>query len=87
MSNLLEKSGRFQQDYERYLEKIQKIPEGKFKQEVSHLLSKLVAEIKKLDNMHMEMIYTRQMPSMGSDMKQDILALRKKLDSKLKSLD
>jgi hypothetical protein len=87
MSNLLEKSSRFQQDYERYLEKIQKIPEGEFKQEVSQLLRRLVAEIKKLDNMHMEMIYTRQMPSMGNDMKQDILALRKKLDSKLKSLD
>lgn len=78
---------RFKQDYEQYLAKIQEIPEGEFKQEVTQLLNKLVAEVRKLDNMHMEMIYTRQMPSMGTDMKQDILNLRRKLDNKLKSLD
>ena len=87
MPNLLEKSSRFQQDCDRYLEKIKKIPDGEFKQEVTQLLSKLIAEVKKLDNMHMEMIYTRQRTSMGADMKQDILSLRKKLDSKLKSID
>ena len=43
--------------------------------------------IKKLDTMHMEMIYTKQMPSMGSDMKQDIVTIRKKLDNKLKNID
>ena len=32
MSNLLQKSDRFQQDYQRYLDKIQQIPEGEFKQ-------------------------------------------------------
>jgi hypothetical protein len=63
------------------------MPEGEFKREVKELLNKLVAEVRKLDTMHMEMIYTKQMPSMGADMKQDILTLRKKLDSKLKSLD
>ena len=87
MSSLLQKSSRFQQDHERYLAKIEQIPEGEFKREVKELLNKLVAEVRKLDTMHMEMIYTKQMPSMGSDMKQDILSLRKKLDSKLKSLD
>jgi hypothetical protein len=63
------------------------MPDGPAKQESQQLLNKLIAEIKKLDSMHMEMIYTKQMPSMGSDMKQDILSLRKKLDSKLKSLN
>jgi len=87
MLNLLEKTSRFQQDHERYLIKIQQIPEGEFKQEVKELLNKLVSEVRKLDSMHMEMIYTKQMPSMGSDIKQDILTLRKKLDTKLKSLD
>jgi len=87
MSSLLQKSSRFQQDHERYLTKIEQIPEGEFKREVKELLNKLVAEVRKLDTMHMEMIYTKQMPSMGADLKQDILTLRKKLDSKLKSLD
>ena len=84
---MLQSTERFKNDHKRYLAKIQQIPEGAFKQEVKELLNKLISEVRKLDSMHMEMIYTKQMPSMGSDIKQDILTLRKKLDSKLKSLD
>ena len=86
MSSLI-KSTRFQEDCAKYHAAIDSMPEGAAKQESQQLLNKLIAEIKKLDSMHMEMIYARQMPSMGSDMRQDILVLRKKLDSKLKSLN
>lgn len=86
MSNLLQKSNRFQQDYQRYLDKIQRIPEGEFKQEANGLLNKLVAEVKKLDSMHIEMVITKQMPSIGSDMRQNILSIRQKLDTKLKNI-
>ena len=86
MSSLI-KSTRFQEDCAKYRTAIDTMPDGQAKQESQQLLNKLIAEIKKLDSMHMEMIYTRQMPSMGTDMKQDILALRKKLDNKLKSLN
>ena len=86
MSSLI-KSTRFQEDCARYRTAIDTMPDGPAKQESQQLLNKLIAEIKKLDSMHMEMIYSRQMPSMGTDMKQDILSLRKKLDSKLKSLN
>ena len=86
MSSLIE-STRFQEDCAKYRTAIDAMPDGPAKQESQQLLNKLIAEIKKLDSMHMEMIYTRQMPSMGTDMKQDILSLRKKLDSKLKSLN
>ena len=85
MSNLLQKSDRFKQDYQRYLDKIQQIPEGEFKQEANGLLNKLVAEVKKLDSMHIEMVITKQMPSIGSDMRQNILSIRQKLDNKLKN--
>ena len=84
MSNLLEKSSRFQEDYTRYQSIIAEIPEGDFKQDVSQLLKKLVGGIKKLDSMHMEMVYTRQLPSMGSDMKQEIAAIRRQLENKIK---
>jgi hypothetical protein len=57
------------------------MPDGTVKQESQQLLNKLVAEIKKLDSMHMEMIYSRQLPTMGSEMKQDITAIRKKLET------
>lgn len=86
MSSLI-KSTRFQEDCAKYRTAIDAMPDGPAKQESQQLLNKLIAEIKKLDSMHMEIIYTRQMPSMGTDMKQDILSLRKKLDSKLKSLN
>ena len=86
MSSLI-KSTRFQEDCAKYRTAIDTMPDGPAKQESQQLLNKLISEIKKLDSMHMEMIYTKQMPSMGSDMKQDILSLRKKLDSKLKSLN
>ncbi len=87
MSNLIQKSSRFQQDQERYLAKIQQIPDGPFKKEVQELFNKLVVEVRKLDTMHMEMIYTKQMPSMGTDMKQDIVTIRKTLDNKLKNIN
>ena len=84
MSNLLEKSSRFQEDYTRYQSAIAEMPDGDFKQDVSQLLKKLVGEIKKLDSMHMEMVYTRQLPSMGGDMKQGITAIRRQLENKIK---
>ena len=84
MSNLLEKSSRFQEDYTRYQSAIAEMPEGDFKQDVSQLLKRLVGEIKKLDSMHMEMVYTRQLPSMGGDMKQGITAIRRQLENKIK---
>ena len=84
MSNLLEKSSRFQEDYTRYQSAIAEMPEGDFKQDVSTLLKRLVGEIKKLDSMHMEMVYTRQLPSMGGDMKQGITAIRRQLENKIK---
>ena len=84
MSNLLQKSSRFQEDYERYSTAIASLPDGAAKQESQQLLNKLISEIKKLDSMHMEMIYSRQLPTMGGDMKQDITAIRKKLETRLK---
>jgi hypothetical protein len=47
-------------------------------------LIKLVNEIKKLDSFHTEMVYTGQLPSMGSDIKSTITEIRKDLESNLK---
>jgi hypothetical protein len=60
------------------------MPDGAVKQESQQLLNKLIAEIKKLDSMHMEMIYSRQLPTMGGEMKQDIAAIRKKLETRIR---
>jgi hypothetical protein len=60
------------------------MPDGAAKQESQQLLNKLISGIKTLDSMHMEMVYSRQLPSMGSDMKEGITTTRKKLETKLK---
>jgi hypothetical protein len=60
------------------------MPDGPAKQESQQLLNKLIAEIKKLDSMHMEMVYSRQLPTIGGEMKQSITATRKKLETRIK---
>ena len=84
MSNLLQRSSRFQEDCTKYRTAIDSMPDGAAKQESQQLLNKLIAEIKKLDSMHMEMVYSRQLPTMGGEMKQDITAIRKKLETKIR---
>jgi len=84
MSNLLQKSSRFQEDCNKYSTAIDRMPDGTVKQESQQLLNKLIAEIKKLDSMHMEMIYSRQLPTMGGEMKQDITAIRRQLETIIK---
>ena len=83
MSNLLQ-SSRFLKDCEKYESVIATMPEGNVKNETMQLLQKLIYSIKKLDNMHLEMIYSRQLPTMGGDMKQEITDLRKKLETRIK---
>jgi hypothetical protein len=60
------------------------MPEGNVKNETVQLLQKLTYSIKKLDNMHLEMIYSRQLPTMGNEMKQEISELRKKLETRIR---
>jgi hypothetical protein len=83
MSSLI-KSTRFQEDCAKYRTAIDTMPDGPAKQESQQLLNKLIAEIKKLDSMHMEMIYSRQLPTIGGEMKQSITATRKKLETRIK---
>ena len=78
------KSQKFQEDYNRYQSAILKMPDGNLKKEVTQLLNELVSEIKKLDHRHMEMINSRQMASVGTEIKQDITTIRKQLELKIK---
>ena len=84
MSNILQKSTRFIKDCERYESVIATMPEGTVKNETEQLLQKLPYSIKKLDNMHLEMIYSRQLPTMGNEMKDEISDLRKKLETRIR---
>lgn len=78
------KTPRFQDEIKKYQNSISEINEGPFKEEVSKLLSKLITEVKKLDDMHTEMVYTNQLPSMGTEFRDRIMQIRKQLDYKIK---
>ena len=84
MSSILQKSTRFIKDCERYESVIATMPEGDIKNETVQLLQKLIYSIKKLDSMHLEMIYSRQLPTMGNEMKDEISNLRKKLETRIR---
>jgi hypothetical protein len=84
MSNLLQKSSRFQEDCKKYESVIATMPEGNVKNETVQLLQKLTYSIKQLDNMHLEMIYAKQLPTMGNEMKEEISGLRKKLETRIR---
>jgi hypothetical protein len=81
---LLEDNERFQKDVKKYNDAIEKINDSQAKLEAKRLLNDLIYEVKKMDNMYMDMIYSRQISTMGSDMRGKIVEMRKKLDSKLK---
>lgn len=84
MLNQIHKSNRFKQDYDRYMTAISSLPEGEFKSKMLSTLNKLINEIKKLDGLHAEMVYTKQLPSMGTDLKTTITELRRDLETGLK---
>ena len=81
---MIQNTERFKSDVKRYSEAIEKIPEGPSKTEAKTLLNDLIYEVKNMDNMYMDMIYSNQLTSLGSELRDKITSLRKQLDSKLK---
>jgi len=84
MIKSLRKTNAFQNDIARYNAIITKLPEGDKKNEISHLLSNLIQEVKKMDDLHMEFVYNKQMNSLGSEFRQRIFNHRKNLENKIK---
>ena len=83
---ILQSSERFQNDVKNFTEIIDKLPDDQRKLEAKKLLNDLIFEVKKMDNMYLDMVYSRQLPSMGNEFRDKISSIRKQLDSKLKSV-
>ena len=81
----IKKSKVFQTELARYSTLIESMPEGPAKTDLNKLLGSLITEVRKMDEMHIEMIYTRQLPSMGQEFREKIGAIRKQLDQKIKN--
>ncbi len=84
MLNPLAKSKRFQEDISKYSAAIQNIENESVKIEIKRLVNELMIKVKKMDDLHSEIIYTRQLPSMGKDFRDDIIGLRKKIETKIR---
>lgn len=83
---MLQTNQRFQDDVKRFTSAIENLPEGQDKVEANKLLNDLIYEVKNMDNMFMDMVYNKQLPSLGAEMKDKITSIRKKLDQKLKNI-
>ena len=83
---MLQNTERFKTDLARYSDAIDKISSEQEKLAAKKLLNDLIYEVKNMDNMYVDMVYAKQLPTMGNEMREKILGIRKKLDSKLKSL-
>jgi hypothetical protein len=83
---MLQQADRFQTDVKKYNEAIESMVDGPEKLEAKRLLNDLIHEVKNMDNMYVDMVYAKQLPTMGNEMRDKIGSIRKKLDSKIKKI-
>jgi hypothetical protein len=81
---MLQRAERFQTDIKHYREAIDKITNPGAKLEAEKLLNNLIFEVKGLDITFTDMVYQKQLPSQGNEMRERIAEIRKKLDSQIK---
>jgi hypothetical protein len=68
---------------DRYNSAIDKISNEQEKLAAKKLLNDLIYEVKNMDNMYIDMVYAKQLPTMGNDMREKIVSIRKKLEQLL----
>jgi len=83
---MLQNTERFKTDLARYVDAIDKISNEQEKLAATKMLNDLIYEVKNMDNMYIDMIYAKQLPTMGNEMRDKIVMLRKQLDNKLKNI-
>ena len=83
----LRNSSRFQNEYKTFETKINEIPNETVKQQGKELLQRLLAEVKKIDISHNEIMSGKSLPDTVDDSKSRIIEIRKKLDKIVKDWD
>jgi hypothetical protein len=74
------KSKKFQNEYNQYQDKIEKITDLSTRNQAMTLLKTLAAEVKKLDSQHQDMFAGNQVPMGLSDVRSNIISIRKKIE-------
>jgi hypothetical protein len=82
---MLQRTERFQQDVKKYTTAIDSMEDNQTKLEARRLLNDLIYEVKNMDNMYVDMVYAKQLPTMGNDMREKIVTIRKQLETKIKN--
>jgi hypothetical protein len=77
------KSQRFQEELQRYREKIKNISNESVKKELENLINKLIKEVKMLDNYHQQLNTGKSLPIHAADTKNQISQLRKLINKKI----
>lgn len=85
MTKSIFSSERFQEDLQKYKSSVEKIVNEDEKKEAQKLLTDLIMNVKRMDNMYLDMVYSGQLTSIGGEMREKIIDIRKRLDSKLKN--
>ncbi len=80
---ILEKTERFQADLKKFSRVVELIPDNQEREEFQKLLNSLIFEVKRLDTMFVDMVYSNQITSTGKELKENIADTRKKIEKKI----
>lgn len=80
----LEKSEKFQNEYNGYIKRINLVETIRVKAELQGLLEKLIVEVRNIDRQHQQLVDRNTLPDSVSDSKNKVIEIRKKI---LKLLD
>ena len=81
---MLQQTERFQTEVKNYKQSIENLKNPIDKEQAEKLLNNLIYEVRNLDSAFTEMVYQKQLASQGSEMRERITEIRKKLDDKIK---
>jgi len=81
---MLQHNERFQNDLQRYTIAIDNLQDIQLKSQATRLLNDLIQAVKELDNRYVDMVYAKQLPSMGNEMRDKITQIRRQLDQLVK---
>ena len=85
MSKSIFSSERFQSDLQKYKIALEKITDEEKKKVVQKLITDLMMNVKRMDNMYLDMVYSSQLTSIGAEMREKIIDIRKQLDKKIQT--
>ena len=80
----IHKSERFTEEVKKCDHAIDQLVDGALKEDAKKLLNELIFEVRKMDNMYMDMIYNHQLGTIGNEFRERISSIRKNLYDILK---